>query len=83
MAMARFLGLTANQLAEVASKLEAENAKLRELATAQCECVKHDDCIECVHYSEGKCTFPFKVMYRELGLEVDGWAGRCTKQPRG
>lgn len=49
---------------------EAENAKLRELVTAQCECVKHDDCSECVHYSEDKCTFPFKVMHRELGIEV-------------
>lgn len=54
-----------------APSLEAENAKLRELVIAQCECVKHDDCNECVHYSEGKCMFPFKSMYRELGVEVD------------
>lgn len=51
--------------------IEADNAKLRELVIAQCECVKHDDCNECVHYSEGKCMFPFKSMYRELGVEVD------------
>lgn len=52
-------------------ELKAENAKLRELVIAQCECVKHDDCNECVHYSEGKCMFPFKSMYRELRMEVD------------
>ena len=51
-------------------KLKAENSKLRELVIAQCECVKHDDCNECAHYSEGKCMFPFKSMYRELGIEV-------------
>lgn len=51
-------------------QLKAENAKLRELVVAQCECVKHDDCNECAHYSEGKCMFPFKSMYRELGIEV-------------
>lgn len=32
---AEYLGLTANQLAEMASKLEAENAKLRESAVLQ------------------------------------------------
>lgn len=51
-------------------RLKTENAKLRELVIAQCECVKHDDCNECVHYFEGKCMFPFKSMYRELGVEV-------------
>ena len=57
-------------IARRAESEQAENAKLRELVVAQCECVKHDDCNECAHYSEGKCMFPFKSMYRELGIEA-------------
>jgi len=58
--------------AQAITSLQVNNAKLRELVTAQCECVKHDDCNECVHYFESKCMFPFESMYRELGIEVDG-----------
>lgn len=37
MVNARYLGLTANELAKVASDLDAENAKLRELLTKAVE----------------------------------------------
>ena len=65
MAMARFLGLTANQLAEVASDLSAENAKLRDalkalmMGTNAELCAYRDEsgCKECsMHHGKDGCT---------------------------
>lgn len=47
MVNARYLGLTANELAKVASDLDAENAKLRELAGAVKEFVEDSHCEDC------------------------------------
>ena len=47
---AEFLGLTANQLAKIASKLEDENAKLRKLAYGFRYCSKTLVCKGCPLY---------------------------------
>lgn len=75
---AEYLGLTANQLAEIASDLKTENCKLRELAHKQYALTK------AVHayWAGGRRSLDdFNVMMdanaqvltlmRELGIEVD------------
>lgn len=62
---ARYLGLTANQLAKIATDLKAENAKLREYAKLMHTHIKVccDACGEC-----GFCDID--ALTRELGIEV-------------
>lgn len=72
---ARYLGLTANQLADIATDLKAENDRLRELAKGLSWCSEehylgHPES-ECPLYDEsvdGKCRA--EVLMKELGIEV-------------
>jgi len=76
-----YLGVTANQLAKIASDLKAENAKLRKYAKLYAGVVKTncDFCPYCDDFevckdaevepmSEGCALY---VEMRELGIEVD------------
>lgn len=73
---AKFLGLTANQLAMEASRLRAENAKLRELCADLYGC--GDSCTHCKYWNQGDgfyCNLGVgwkSRRMRELGVEVDG-----------
>ena len=74
MVKARYLGLTANELAKVASDLDAENAKLRELVKAFDWCTENFDlpckCDICPLVQSDKLTPECEVRMRELGIEV-------------
>ena len=64
MCEAKYLGLTANQLAKIASNLEVENAELRkfasELLVGVCDACAFPPCDECEVYATA----------RKLGVEV-------------
>lgn len=63
-----YIGVTANQLAKIATDLKAENVKLRELLAdlAICACGKY--CYGCPHQYDG-CNRDQRL--REMGIEVD------------
>lgn len=71
---AKYLGLTANQLAKIASDLKAENAELRELVLHTVECVRrlsdtseNGGCVPCPYQSiDYDCDFENRA--RELGV---------------
>ena len=69
MSGASYLGLTANKLARIASDLDAENARLRELARFimhQCN-DGNPRCDECIGWNDGECVALLRM--RELGVE--------------
>lgn len=66
---ARYLGLTANELAKVASDLDVENAKLRELVRVAHGCKTDDGCCEDCWGDYGEC--PVEADMKELRIEVD------------
>lgn len=69
MGEAKYLGLTANKLARIASDLDTENAKLRELVVEVFNCAKRGDACEiCKVYNDGYACV--HIMH-ELGIEVD------------
>lgn len=80
---AKFLGPTANQLAKEASRLRAENAKLRELGSEvasilfnldvdRCGLCQRDDISHpCPAHTVKGGECPIKSELRELGIEVD------------
>lgn len=76
MSEAKYLGLTANQLAKVASNLEAENAKLRELGGTMLRCIvseRNKPCWECpAHkdFDELRSFCCIRDDAAELGIEV-------------
>ena len=49
-------------------ELEAENAKLRELARHLRECTRRNSCAEC-EYADDACDFDYDM--RELGIEYE------------
>jgi len=70
---ARYLGLTANKLAKIATDLEAENAELRELVSHLRTCMEHyemDGTINCdrcpLDNNTGNCDFERRMS--ELGV---------------
>lgn len=65
MSDAKYLGLTANRLAKVAYDLEAENAKLRELAKDACTVLRG------FFDPEWFDETVFAERMRELGIEVE------------
>jgi len=52
----------------LADKLQAENAKLRELVRKLYACQKHADCTDCPYEDDPSCYFEDEL--RELGIEV-------------
>ena len=76
---AEFLGLTANQLAKIASKLEDENTKLRKLFAGWRYChddkrSRHEGCPlyrETDDYSDWHNWCRMDEILRELGIEVE------------
>jgi len=64
---ARYLGLTANKLAKIATDLEAENAKLRELAGRMLSSIKRFE----VCSDSCRVSSVYEQWMRELGIEVD------------
>jgi len=68
---ARYLGLTANQLAKIATDLKAENDKLRELARGLGQCAQGTDCEDCLLYDLSEPDHCREErLSRELGIEV-------------
>lgn len=73
---ARYLGLTANQLAKIATDFKAENAKLRELAKSLLAshdkmCTQRGNCFGCQFFIAEPCPFvKLSQALRELGIEV-------------
>ena len=71
MSDAKYLGLTANNLAKIATNLERENAKLRELASGLHRCLDGEGCEGCSMQDDGGwCVRDIRLC--ELGIEVDG-----------
>lgn len=63
----KYLGLTANELAVIATNLEHENVKLRELVRAAWKCIHSGlSCSDC-RLTAGGCTLQSSM--RELGVE--------------
>lgn len=54
--------------ADAIDRLDAENAKLRELVRHLRECTRHNVCAAC-KYAGGVCDFDYDL--RELGIEVN------------
>lgn len=85
MSGAKYLGLTANRLARVASDLEAENSRLRAMRDTWAEndaslrelvrFIMHQcndgnpRCDECIGWNDGECVALLRM--RELGFEVE------------
>jgi len=79
---ARYLGLTANQLAKIATNLKAENAKLRELLQRALTshdkmCTNRGTCAGCLLFKAKPFAPACPIVSvtrdaRELGVEVDG-----------
>lgn len=72
---ARYLGLTANQLAKIATDLKAENAKLRDLAEMMLLVCKNQGIAGGVFTRLGSNSnleerVDFESCARELGIEV-------------
>ena len=66
-----YIGVTANQLAKIASDLKAENAKLRGLASGLHQCLDDEGCGGCpMQDDDGWCIRDIRL--RELGVVVDG-----------
>lgn len=79
MSDAKYLGLTANQLAKMASDLEAENAKLMGLVSVLAHCMNDvDRCDTCpvngnpydVRAGDWAACDTLRDMLRELGVEL-------------
>lgn len=67
---ARYLGLTANQLAKIATDLKVKNTQLRELVQISIEYCNSGCCDGCpIQTDDGNC--PYADIARELGVEVD------------
>ena len=65
----KYLGLTANELAVIATNLEHENVKLRELVRAAWKCIHSGlSCSDC-RLVAGGCTLQSAM--RRLEVEVD------------
>lgn len=72
MTNAKYLGLTANQLAKIVSKLEDENAKLRELAYGLRYCSKTLVCKGCPLYDISEPDYcRGKKLEHELGIKEE------------
>ncbi len=68
MSEAKYLGLTANKLAKVASDLETENSELRKLLYAAWRCIHTGlSCSDC-RLIAGGCTL--QTAMQELGVEL-------------
>ena len=63
-----FSGEYMTMLASMAESIEAENAKLRELARHLRECTRRNSCAEC-EYADDACDFDYDM--RELGIEYE------------
>lgn len=71
---ARYLGLTANQLAKIATDLKSENARLRELVS------DYSDCLDTALWLASDAGYPvmpardkflsLEKRKREMGIEV-------------
>lgn len=70
--MNEYLGMTANRLARIASDLDAENAKLRELVRNLLRVVPSDvSGVVIGAHDKHPTYYSFADAMRELGIEVD------------
>jgi hypothetical protein len=69
---AKYLGLTVNELAKIASDLDTENAKLRELEHMARVCMSYPHCVEKCQYhyvKGGNWQCEYQDLKDELGIE--------------
>lgn len=68
---ARYLGLTANQLAKIATDLKSENDRLRELEGYMLRCMKRNSHCDCCLANGEHCEISYiEADALELGIEV-------------